>query len=183
MIEKSEIGIRLAGDDDVSALITLGAALGKSPSPDYFHHCLNLQKLGKRALFVVDWVDEYSGTKPLAAYGILNWAPKYQLYARANIPEIQDLNVHPGMRRRGIATAMIEYCEDKARNKGYSDIGISFGLHASYGPAQRLYFKLGYMPDGQGATYDRKIVDFGTRVPMDDDLCLMLVKPLVVISE
>lgn len=57
-------------------------------------------------------------------------------------------------------------------------MGIAFGLHSSYGAAQRLYIKLGYIPDGQGATYDRKQIAYGDFKPVDDDLCLMLMKAL-----
>ena len=57
-------------------------------------------------------------------------------------------------------------------------MGISVALGASYGPAQRLYATLGYMPDGNGVTYDRMAVGFGEMRPVDDDLCLMMVKDL-----
>ncbi len=33
-------------------------------------------------------------------------------------------------------------------------MGISVGLNQSYGPAQRLYVKKGYIPDGAGMCYD-----------------------------
>jgi len=58
------------------------------------------------------------------------------------------------------------------------DIGISVGLTIDFGPAQRLYCKLGYMPDGNGVTLDREFVDDGQPVTVNDDLCLMMVKEL-----
>jgi hypothetical protein len=73
---------------------------------------------------------------------------------------------------------MIAHCEDLVRAKGHDQIGIAVGVHSAYGPAQRLYARLGYMPDGLGATYDRTPVEFAAFKPVDDQLCLMLVKDL-----
>jgi GNAT superfamily N-acetyltransferase len=111
-------------------------------------------------------------------YGFLNRKPKYRLYERLGIYEIQDLNVLPEHRGKGYATALIEHCEARARGEGCSDIGISVGLTRDYGPAQRLYCKLGYRPDGNGITYDRALLSHGDRVTLDDDLCLMMIKTL-----
>jgi GNAT superfamily N-acetyltransferase len=109
---------------------------------------------------------------------MLNWQPQYQLYRRLDIPEIQDLNVLPAMRRNGVASAMIGFAEKLARENGRTQIGISFGPYPNYGPAQRLYIRLGYIPDGYGVTYDRVTVRPGESRPVDDSLCLMLVKDL-----
>jgi hypothetical protein len=57
-------------------------------------------------------------------------------------------------------------------------MGIGVGMPTSYGPAQRLYVKLGYIPDGNGINYDRQSIAFGEFRPVDDDLCLMMVKAL-----
>jgi len=86
--------------------------------------------------------------------------------------------VVPEARRQGIATRLIEECENRAREEGAEQIGISVGLTKDYGPAQRLYVKLGYMPDGFGITWDREPVSHGQRVAVDEDLCLMMVKDL-----
>ncbi len=109
-------------------------------------------------------------------FGVLNFEPKYQLYQRLEIPEIQELNVIPEARQQGVATALIEAFENIARDQGAQSMGISVGLTKDYGPAQRLYCKLGYMPDGYGVTYDREAVTVGGSYPMDDDVALMLVK-------
>lgn len=168
----SKIAIRLCQDQDIKILYALAEQIGKPTELDYFEHCLELQNEKKRENFIISWggVD--------AGYGILNWVPKYAPFKKLNIPEIQDLNIIPKMRRNGLATALIDHCETLAKTKGYDDMGIAFGLHNSYGPAQRLYVKLGYIPDGEGATYDRKQIAFGDFKPVDDDLCLMLIKPL-----
>lgn len=106
----------------------------------------------------------------------LNWDPKYALYRRLGLPEIQDLRVLPDFRRRGMATALIAKGEELARTAGRAGIGLSVGLHAGYGNAQRLYARLGYIPDGHGVTYDREAVIPGEARRIDDDLALMLLK-------
>jgi GNAT superfamily N-acetyltransferase len=109
---------------------------------------------------------------------VLNPAPDYSLFARLGIPELQDLNVLPEYRGRGIGAALVAACEDGARARGATEIGLAVGLGKSYGPAQRLYVRLGYMPDGNGITYDRITVTQGDVRPVDDHLCLMMVKTL-----
>lgn len=110
---------------------------------------------------------------------LLNHQPKYHLYQRLGAPEIQDLNVRVEYRQQGFGSALIKECEVFAKHKGCSHIGISFGLTASYGAAQRLYIGLGYKPDGAGIMYDRQPVPYGTRCIADDDLTIMLVKELL----
>lgn len=111
-------------------------------------------------------------------FGMLNWSPKYALYKKLDIPEIQDLNVAAEARQKGIATALIQKFEELAREKSCEYIGVSVGLTKDRGPAQRLYAKRGYLPDGNGVTYDRQPVSHGQHLSIDDDLCLMLIKGL-----
>jgi GNAT superfamily N-acetyltransferase len=106
---------------------------------------------------------------------VLNRKPKYSLYQKLGIPEIQDVFVFPDYRRQGLATALIRFCEEKA---GTDMIGISVPISHRYGGAQRLYSRLGYIPDGNGVTYNREIINHNSGVKVDDDLCLMLVKDL-----
>jgi len=138
----------------------------------YFEHCFQGQAQGARDILIVTLDGEDCG------YGILNWKPRYALFKRLETPEIQDLNVLPDFRQRGAATALIKYCEDAARERGCEQIGIGVGLHAGFGPAQRLYVKLCYIPDGFGVVYDRDPVTPYELRPVDDDLNLMMVKDL-----
>lgn len=114
----------------------------------------------------------------LCGFSLYNACPKYHIYQRLSIPEIQDLIIHPNFRRRGFARAIITACEAHAIEQGQDMIGISVGVSAKFGAAQCLYASMGYRPDGQGVTYDRGQVAHGARFPVDDDLCLMLVKEL-----
>ncbi len=164
--------LKKAKDTDLQALYGLLAKLKYDKEQGYFERCLERQEAGD-----LDFLLGFIGDN-LMAYGLHNFVPKYGLYKKLGISEIQDLNVHQDYRRRGIATRMIEACEAKSRALGHDMIGISVGLHSSYGPAQRLYFKLGYQPDGNGITYDRQILSYGEMRPNDDDLALMMIKEL-----
>ena len=160
--------IHKADQNSLTVLNDIAHQMGADKSTDYFETILHKQDLGSLDIYL-------AGEK---GYVILNYQPKYGLYKRLNIPEIQDLNVIPSARRAGLGRAMVEYCEEMALDKGFDQIGISFGLHGGFGAAQRLYIDMGYMPDGQGVTYDRRVVQAGERCQIDDDLCLMLIKEL-----
>lgn len=166
------IEIEQSESQDIPRLYSLITAMGHHKPDGYFERCMTEQAAGKRQLFIAKRDGQDCG------YGLLNWQPLYALYKRLEIPEIQDLNVIPAARRGGVASAMIAHCEALARQKGCAQIGISFGLHADYGAAQRLYIKLGYMPDGFGVTYDRQAVMPGEIRPIDDNLALMMIKDL-----
>jgi GNAT superfamily N-acetyltransferase len=163
--------IRQAAADDIPALDAIALAQNSRKASDYFAQCLEEQAAGRRLVFVAG-----QGNAAPAGYGMLNFHPQYALYKRLGIPEIQDLNVMPDARKQGLATAIINRCELIALERGCEHIGISVGLYADYGPAQRLYVRLGYVPDGYGVTYDRQPVRPGEMRPVDDDLCLMMVK-------
>ena len=166
------ITIRRADTADLDVLQILAGAMGSAKEPGYFGTCLTEQAEGRRALFII------SSNGADAGYGMLNWHPQYPLYRRLNMPEIQDLNILPAFRRRGLAAALIAHCEAEARARGHAQMGIAVGLYADYGAAQRLYVRLGYMPDGFGITYDRETVRAGDFRPVDDNLCLMMVRDL-----
>ncbi len=165
--------VRQATADDIPVLNAIALAQNSRKAPDYFTRCLEEQAAGRRLVFVAG-----QGDSAPVGYGMLNFHAQYALYKRLGIPEIQDLNVMPDARKQGLATAIIDRCETIARERGCEHIGISVGLYADYGPAQRLYVRLGYVPDGYGVTYDRQTVRPGEMRPVDDDLCLMMVKKL-----
>ncbi|HPD83141.1 MAG: GNAT family N-acetyltransferase [Alphaproteobacteria bacterium] len=162
-----DIEIKQAGEDDISALYKLYDLLGKKDA-GYFESCFKKDSV----ILIASKAGHDVG------FGVLNFEPKYGLYKKLAIPEIQDLNVIPEARQQGIATKIIEAFEHIAQDQGVEQIGISVGLTKPYGPAQRLYVKLGYMPDGYGITYDREAVTHGASCPVDDDLALMMVKKL-----
>jgi GNAT superfamily N-acetyltransferase len=109
----------------------------------------------------------------------LLWHSQYPLFSAVGIPEINDMVVAEGHRGQGIATAMIAAFEERVRSDGKSTIGIGVGLYADYGSAQRLYARLGYLPDGRGITWNNQPVAPNSSVRVDDELILWLTKHLV----
>ena len=67
-------------------------------------------------------------------------------------PELSDFNVFEPFRNQGVGNQLLE--EAEKRVKLISDkVTLGVGLHSGYGPAQRLYIKRGYIPDGTGVWY------------------------------
>ena len=80
-------------------------------------------------------------------------------------------------RNQGIGNQLLE--EAEKRVKLISDkVTLGVGLHLGYGPAQRLYIKRGYIPDGTGVWYRNKPLEMGASCQNDDDLVLYLSKDL-----
>jgi ribosomal protein S18 acetylase RimI-like enzyme len=160
--------ICLAEDPDIKDLQYVSG----NKSQDYFNKCFQKQSDKELNIFVV------KSNKKIIAYALLNHNPKYKLFSKLGIPEIQDLNVLREFRRKGIGTHLVQHCIEDAKNKGNKLIGISVGLHSAFGPAQRLYCKLGFVPDGHGVSYDRVNVSAGDIRPIDNELCLMMIKEI-----
>jgi ribosomal protein S18 acetylase RimI-like enzyme len=112
-----------------------------------------------------------------AGYVTVVWVSGYRPFAEAGIPEIQDLNVLPQFRRRGIASALMDAAEAAIAARAET-AGIGVGLYADYGAAQLMYLRRGYLPDGRGIAYRGATVAPATRVPVDDDLVLMMARRL-----
>ncbi len=133
---------------------------------------LNEHQEGTRAVCVLEQQQKILG------YGSLLRNPEYSAFKNNDIPEISALWIDEPFRKQGLGSRLIRHLEKVAFDEGYQKIGIGVGLYQDYGPAQKLYFKMGYRPDGNGITYKGKQVVPGTQYPIDDDLILWLVKPL-----
>jgi len=120
-------------------------------------------------------------TDLFAGYVTLKWRSAYPSFQERNIPEIIDLNVLPNFRKRGIGSLLLDTAEKEAATKSEL-VGIGDGLYAGedggYGPAQRLYIKRGYIPDGKGVTYNYQLTVPGNSYPLNDELVLWLTKRL-----
>lgn len=67
-------------------------------------------------------------------------------------PELSDFNVFEPFQNQGIGNLLLEEAEKRVRL--ISDkVTLGVGLHSGYGPAQRLYIKRAYIPDGTGVWY------------------------------
>lgn len=167
------ISIRTMQDDDTPLVQNLKEGEeGRSAGQDYFKTALQEQSEGKRLVFLA-----FDGPT-LLGYAHYNRNPQYQPFRSLKIPEIQDLRIRTSHQKQGYGEALIKHCEMQALQDSHDMIGIAVGLYAAYGSAQRLYARLGYLPDGGGIVYDRVTVTPGEMRPVDDNLCLMMVKPL-----
>ena len=89
--------------------------------------------------------------KQVIGYTNVVWQSDYEPFLQADLPEINDMSVITRFQKQGIGTALIQEAERIAIAQDKYEIGIGFGLTPDYGSAQRLYVKLGYIPDGRGA--------------------------------
>jgi GNAT superfamily N-acetyltransferase/NTP pyrophosphatase (non-canonical NTP hydrolase) len=140
-----------------------------------FEEYLKEQEAGERLVWVAKVQDEFAG------YVTLKWQSHYPSFQAQNIPEIKDLNVLPAYRKIGVGSLLLDTAEKEAATKGAA-VGIGVGLYAGedggYGPAQRLYIKRGYIPDGKGVTYHYQPTMPGNSYPLDDGLVLWFTRKL-----
>ncbi|MBW3628282.1 MAG: GNAT family N-acetyltransferase [Gemmatimonadetes bacterium] len=163
--------VRVATAEDVERLEEACLCEGAARGQEQLDRFLVEQQAGLR-LFLVAHRDT-----AVAGYLTLSWDADYPPFRRAGIPEIHDLYVLPSARRAGIATALLDAVEQHAvQRSGY--LGLAVGLYADYGPAQRLYARRGYLPDGTGATSGGRPLLGGETISVDDGLVLHLVKAL-----
>jgi ribosomal protein S18 acetylase RimI-like enzyme len=167
--------IRVLVDHDPEAISSAFGDAGIRKPLSRFQEYFAEQQAGTRNCFIAKLESVF------AAYLTVNWRPTYSPFAQARIPEIQDLNVLPAFRRRGIANLLLDRAEKEIATRSDA-VGISVGLHPGYNQAQRLYAKRGYIPDGRGVTYRNESVTEGMQVTLDDDLLLHLTKQLERIS-
>ena len=103
------------------------------------------QEFGEREVLVAEVggaVAGYITILPCAKQG-----PFAEIY-----PELSDFNVFEPFQNQGIGKLLLEEAEKRVRL--ISDkVTLGVGLHSGYGPAQRLYIKRGYIPDGTGVWY------------------------------
>jgi GNAT superfamily N-acetyltransferase len=111
----------------------------------------------------------------LAGYITIRWQSDNPIFRRENIPFIHDLLVFSEFQRRGIASRLMDEAEALIATRA-SKAGITVGLFDDYGPAQRLYARKGYVPDGRGVCRAQRPLKKGEVVTMDHDLILWLTK-------
>ena len=93
-------------------------------------------------------------------------------------PELSDFNVFETFQNQGIGNLLME--EAEKRVKLVSDkVTLGVGLHSGYGPAQRLYIKRGYIPDGSGVWYQNYPVAMNATCEDIGDIVLYLSKDLI----
>lgn len=170
------VQIRPLNENDPATISDAFRNIGWDKPVAQYQRYLGEQKAGSRVCLVAIAGGQFAG------YVTVNWAPTYPGFSRLKIPEIQDLNVLPEFRRRGIGTRLLDRAEQEIAQR-CRIAGIGVGLHPGYNQAQKLYVKRGYIPDGRGVTYRDRYVEEGTPVVLDDDLVLHFTKCLDVIKQ
>ena len=126
------------------------------------------QECGEREVLVA----EVEGA--LAGYITILPCAKQGPFAEIH-PELSDFNVFEPFQNQGIGNLLLE--EAEKRVKLISDkVTLGVGLHSGYGPAQRLYMKRGYIPDGTGVWYQNQPLEMNATIQNNDDLVLYLSK-------
>ena len=170
MSDRLPFEIRALRDTDISAILTAEGGPWWLRDQAYWSRCLVEQHEGTRSPVVAVCDGK------IAAYAHLLWRSEYPAFGESGIPEINNLRVAEGFRRRGIAKSLIAHFERLAVTAGHPAIGLGVGLYADYGAAQQLYVTLGYVPDGHGVMYRYCGAAPGSMVQLDDELLLWLVK-------
>lgn len=139
------IEIRPMTGVDVELVYRVFNAHGIERSMDYLLKCWEQHGAGDRISLLAFYQGQFAGSMHLLAES------QYPYFAEKGIPEINDFNVIPPYRKRHWNCTdgrCRKYCFEK-----YGIVGIGVGLYPSYGSAQRLYAKRGYIPDGRGVMY------------------------------
>jgi GNAT superfamily N-acetyltransferase len=165
------VQLRLLEEHDIPVIADAFRAIGWDTRRSQYQRYLAEQQAGRRLVLVAFTDGAFSG------YLTINWDSDYPPFRAEAIPEIQDFNVLPAARCRGIGTRLMDEAERIVATHS-PRVGIGVGLDPDYGPAQRLYVRRGYIPDGRGATSGGQFVKYGDRVTVDDGLVLHLVKGL-----
>jgi GNAT superfamily N-acetyltransferase len=171
MRRSSRPTIRPLGASDPPVIAAAFAAIGWSKPREQYERYLVQQEADQRHVWVAHVGNQFAG------YVTLVWQPDYPPFRAEGIPEIQDFNVLPAFRRRGIGSALLDAAESAAGARTRV-VGIGVGLDPDYGPAQRLYVLRGYVPDGRGIVWRDSTVSYGEQVIVDDDLVLYFTRVL-----
>jgi GNAT superfamily N-acetyltransferase len=166
-----DIELRLATNDTIDAFIRLAARDFFSGSQDEAR-----ENLGPFDEAETSFVLAYEGAEAVATVTI-RWRPHYPPFREANIPFIQNIEVRYDLRGRGYGSRVLEAVE-RLIGERLPRAGICVALFDAYGPAQRLYARRGYVPDGRGACHRFTPLRRGDVITLGDDHLLWLVKEL-----
>jgi GNAT superfamily N-acetyltransferase len=161
--------IRSLVETDCEKISAAFTAQGWNKPLEQYKRYLRESGQGKRDVFVAEIYGQFAG------YVTLVWESDYPHFLERKIPEIVDLNVLKLFQRQGIASALMDAAEFRASTRSLV-VGLGVGLTADYGPAQRMYIKRGYVPDGHGAFSGGIPLLYGESVRVNDDLVLYMTR-------
>lgn len=113
----------------------------------------------------------------LAGYVTIRWVSHNVYFRENNIPFIHHLEVFPAYKRRGIADRLLDSAETLIATRA-TQAGISVGIFDAYGPAQKLYARRGYIPDGRGVCQHHRPITEGEQLTINHDLIIWMIKKL-----
>lgn len=171
MKDSGKITIREMSQEDVGIFVREEIAQGWSAEPGK----LEMRLRDKSEKGAVPLVAEYDGEP--AGYLTVYPDSKWGALGGRGLPEIVDFNVLVKFRRKGVGSRLMDEAEKIAAK--YADrVYLGVGLMSSYGAAQRLYVKRGYVPDGSGVWYGNAPCPDYAETVNDDELNLYLYKEL-----
>lgn len=166
-----KLTIRTMAEADARAIAAGEQAQGYDTTPDRFLSRLREQAEGRCAAIMAERDGQAAGY--IHVYPNAPWGP----LGGQGYPEIVDFGVLERFRRQGVGTRLMDAAEAVAAEYA-ALVYLAVGLHKFYGPAQRLYVRRGYLPDGSGAWYGDKPCEPYETYRNDDELNLYLVKEL-----
>ena len=167
---KTTCSIRKMQESDIKDLSRGFISQGWPSREEILTRYFKEQESGEREVLVAEIdgaVAGYVTILPSAKHG-----PFAEVY-----PELSDFNVFEPFRNQGIGNQLLEKAEKRVKFVS-SKVTLGVGLHLGYGPAQRLYIRRSYIPDGTGVWYRNKPLEMGASCQNDDDLVLYLSKDL-----
>ena len=170
LFQSSNVIIRKMDYNDISFICKAGEDESERNIVYLKKQLLNQDKQECSALIAL-----YDGN--VAGYVFLYYKCRWGALADCGLPGVADLIVFKKYRQKGIATSLMNVVEDIAKrhsNKVYLEVCLS----SEYGPAQRLYVKRGYIPDGKGVYYQDRVCETDAICKNNDELTLCLIKEL-----
>ncbi|GGD56880.1 GNAT family N-acetyltransferase [Paenibacillus nasutitermitis] len=164
-----EIKIRQMAETDVAKVYQELSEHDIRKPLEYVQTCWEGNKTGERITLIAEYDGRFAGWLHLLTKSY------YPFFAEQGIPEINNFDVVPPLRRLGIGNALMDTVEQIAFDR-YGIVGIGVGLYSSYGNAQRIYAKRGYIPDGREIMYHGEPPELGSYVEVGHDLALYMTK-------
>ena len=142
---KTTCSIRKMQESDIKDLSQGFISQGWPSREEILTRYFKEQESGEREVLVAEVEGALAGY--ITILSCAKQGPFAEIY-----PELSDFNVFEPFQNQGIGNLLLEEAEKQVRL--ISDkVTLGVGLHSGYGPAQRLYIKRGYIPDGTGVWY------------------------------